>query len=194
MSLHSSSTLFQVSPLEVFAQSNFIHLPSPPVAQYQPLPNVDSYISTPSPLIIQNQNNTTIEFVIENKTNYTLYNVEIHGFDTAVIFLKLTGLHSIDKLAPHETQRLSATITANPNHNRTTGTSDLYWTVLAQKKDEKTGETTIMESSLFRREMTVVVVPEFNSPLAAIAIIAGAVGVVLMVARVVKKSGILKGY
>lgn len=122
--------------------------PSPPAAQHPLLANVTSFISTPF-TIVQNQR-TPVEFRIQNDNDFALYGVKINNFSTAQIPVVLTNTYTIEELPAHETQVITGTLTTDPGYPQT-GTSSLFWTILAEDRSGK-----VMESTIFQRQITVV--------------------------------------
>lgn len=133
---------------QLYNRWNKLPPPSPPVAQYPLLGNVTSFISTPF-TIVQNQK-TAVEFTIQNDNDFALYDVKIHNFSTANIPLILSNTYFVENLAPHETRVVTATLTTDPGYPET-GTSFLFWTLLAK---DRSG--TAMESTMFQRQVTVI--------------------------------------
>ena len=128
--------------------------PSPPLADYPLLENVDSYISTP--FTINQTQSSPIEFNVHNGNNFTLYNVQINNFHSASVPLVLKQVDALNKLLPNETRVFQTIVTTDTRFNET-GKSFITWTILASNEANNT-----MESTMFHRDMTVVV-PEFGS-------------------------------
>lgn len=163
-----SSSLFSANA--VAAQESQLPPPSPPPSEYPLLKNIDSYIS--KPFTINQTQASSLEFAVHNANNFTLYNVQIHNFNTAGIPLKLSNVETLDKLSPNETGTIHAMITTDHRFN-TTGKSFMFWTILAENETKIT-----MESTMYQRDMAVVV-PEFGSlviPVAAGSVVATVIG------------------
>jgi hypothetical protein len=142
--------------------------PSPPAAQHPALGNVDSYISKPLPLVL-NQTSMPVEITVRNSNNFALYDVQVTNFSSAAVTVELDSPEKIDRLAPGATGVIHATLLATNQTRVAVGGPDdqnaaqMFWTITA---GNETGSK--MESTIFQRQMTVVV-PEFNPSLGAAA-------------------------
>lgn len=152
--------------------------PSPPAAQHPALDNIDSYISKPLPLVL-NQTSLPVEITVRNSNNFTLYDVQVTNFSSAAVTVELDSPEKIDKLAPGDTDIIHATLLATNQTKVVAGgpdgqnTAQMFWTITA---GNETGSK--MESAMFQRQMTVVV-PEFRQSLGAIAMALSVLGAVV---------------
>lgn len=154
--------------------------PGPPASQYPALSNIDSYVS--EPFSVNGNQTAFIEFQVHNENIFTLYDVQVTNFSTAVIPLVLSGTDKIDILKPNEARSIHGNIAVDQLHAgnekttttaTTAGQSQLFWTITARK-----GTGTAMESIVFQRQMAVVV-PEFGSLALTAIMSAGVLGGIL---------------